>query len=101
MFFFVFFCKQKTAYDVRISDWSSDVCSSDLIVDLAHPHPGALLDTLDRRLGGQAAIDRLVDPARPSLVISEHLVGLDDLFMLAADAEVGRTRHAEIGRAHV
>src|SRR3546814_8990553 len=27
---FVFFCKQKTAYDMRISDWSSDVCSSDL-----------------------------------------------------------------------
>src|SRR3546814_16455953 len=29
MFFFVFF-KQKTAYEMRISDWSSDVCSSDL-----------------------------------------------------------------------
>src|SRR3546814_8963781 len=29
-FFFVF--KQKTAYEMRISDWSSDVCSSDLIV---------------------------------------------------------------------
>src|SRR3546814_948421 len=28
-FFFCFF-KQKTAYDMRISDWSSDVCSSDL-----------------------------------------------------------------------
>src|SRR3546814_2900242 len=28
---FVFFCfKQKTAYELRISDWSSDVCSSDL-----------------------------------------------------------------------
>src|SRR3546814_9123708 len=26
----VVFCKQKTAYDMRISDWSSDVCSSDL-----------------------------------------------------------------------
>src|SRR3546814_6016978 len=26
----IFFFKQKTAYDVRISDWSSDVCSSDL-----------------------------------------------------------------------
>src|SRR3546814_16149128 len=25
-----FFCKQKPAYEVRISDWSSDVCSSDL-----------------------------------------------------------------------
>src|SRR3546814_8311318 len=29
MFCFVFF-KQKTAYEMRISDWSSDVCSSDL-----------------------------------------------------------------------
>src|SRR3546814_7510589 len=26
----VFFFKQKTAYEMRISDWSSDVCSSDL-----------------------------------------------------------------------
>src|SRR3546814_1730342 len=28
----VFCCKQKTAYDMRISDWSSDVCSSDLLL---------------------------------------------------------------------
>src|SRR3546814_16503627 len=27
----VLFCKQKTAYELLISDWSSDVCSSDLI----------------------------------------------------------------------
>src|SRR3546814_4056373 len=27
----VFFFKQKTAYEMRISDWSSDVCSSDLV----------------------------------------------------------------------
>src|SRR3546814_3764206 len=27
---FLFFYKQKTAYEMRISDWSSDVCSSDL-----------------------------------------------------------------------
>src|SRR3546814_1348686 len=27
---YVFFFKQKTAYEMRISDWSSDVCSSDL-----------------------------------------------------------------------
>src|SRR3546814_4683819 len=31
--FFFFFFKQKTAYEVRISDWSSDVCSSDLLVE--------------------------------------------------------------------
>src|SRR3546814_13553642 len=29
--FVVFFFKQKTAYEMRISDWSSDVCSSDLL----------------------------------------------------------------------
>src|SRR3546814_1727796 len=30
VFVIVFFFKQKTAYEMRISDWSSDVCSSDL-----------------------------------------------------------------------
>src|SRR3546814_956899 len=33
LFVFFFFFKQKTAYELRISDWSSDVCSS----DLGHP----------------------------------------------------------------
>src|SRR3546814_16509135 len=28
----MFVCKQKTAYEMRISDWSSDVCSSDLVI---------------------------------------------------------------------
>src|SRR3546814_3950362 len=32
---FFFFFKQKTAYEMRISDWSSDVCSSDLLMLLA------------------------------------------------------------------
>src|SRR3546814_6585802 len=31
MVFLFFFFKQKTAYEMRISDWSSDVCSSDLL----------------------------------------------------------------------
>src|SRR3546814_3336801 len=33
--YFFFFFKQKTAYEMRISDWSSDVCSSDLTDGLA------------------------------------------------------------------
>src|SRR3546814_3142769 len=37
--FCFFFCKQKTASEMRISDWSSDVCSSDLLV---HPLYGEL-----------------------------------------------------------
>src|SRR3546814_10496926 len=32
-----FFFKQKTAYEMRISDWSSDVCSSDLTLIGAYP----------------------------------------------------------------
>src|SRR3546814_2283474 len=33
-----FFFKQKTAYEMRISDWSSDVCSSDLLLGLGEEH---------------------------------------------------------------
>src|SRR3546814_11119637 len=36
MFVIFFFFKQKTAYEMRISDWSSDVCSSDLAIPLDH-----------------------------------------------------------------
>src|SRR3546814_20966713 len=41
---FFFFFKQKTAYEMRISDWSSDVCSSDL-PEFEAPH-GPLVPTL-------------------------------------------------------
>src|SRR3546814_4637594 len=46
-----FFFKQKTAYEMRISDWSSDVCSSDLLallVALGGALYGALLWLLER-----------------------------------------------------
>src|SRR3546814_3928674 len=39
--FFFFFFKQKTAYEMRISDWSSDVCSSDLQEAVERPGDGA------------------------------------------------------------
>src|SRR3546814_16801759 len=44
LYFMFFFFKQKTAYEMRISDWSSDVCSSDLAGQhLAEAdHPGAV-----------------------------------------------------------
>src|SRR3546814_19355434 len=44
---YIFFFKQKTAYEMRISDWSSDVCSSDLYNCLAHD---------DRLAGGRALL---------------------------------------------
>src|SRR3546814_3154873 len=39
LWFFIFFFKQKTAYEMRISDWSSDVCSSDLPGFIFNPAP--------------------------------------------------------------
>src|SRR3546814_3936066 len=43
---FVFFIKQKTAYEMRISDWSSDVCSSDLSMPIEIKMP-ALSPTME------------------------------------------------------
>src|SRR3546814_9142658 len=61
---FFFFFKQKTAYEMRISDWSSDVCSSDL--------PGMPLDLPqcitrgaiegERRLEQPREVERLAHP---------------------------------------
>src|SRR3546814_7553381 len=51
------FCKQKTAYEMRISDWSSDVCSSDLLIwlmfaiNLLGPKPVAKFQSLCVALG--------------------------------------------------
>src|SRR3546814_5300369 len=60
-----FFCKQKTAYEVRISDWSSDVCSSDLFKDRMG-YPAKLYDDLrlpDRKPLSRPQIERDVLPA--------------------------------------
>src|SRR3546814_8847383 len=48
---FFFFFKQKTAYEMRISDWSSDVCSSDLTMRLARLGEGRV----DRSVVGDVA----------------------------------------------
>src|SRR3546814_16329993 len=48
---YVFFFKQKTAYEMRISDWSSDVCSS----DLSQPRRALPLVRLDARRPARSA----------------------------------------------
>src|SRR3546814_5545285 len=55
---FFFFFKQKTAYEMRISDWSSDVCSSDLHLGRGPCRHGQA----DRRRG--AGADRGTDALR-------------------------------------
>src|SRR3546814_15605059 len=88
----IFFFKQKTAYEMRISDWSSDVCSSDLC-----PHRGAT----GFAVGGGAGIDPCVCPRtlRPVAAREHELVdaGSDRLVAGASAARI--TRHCP--RHHV
>src|SRR3546814_5806979 len=60
-----FFFKQKTAYEMRISDWSSDVCSSDLIGDQGFDMmlSGRVARTLARNL--QSNSDSILSGHRP------------------------------------
>src|SRR3546814_11472334 len=67
LFLFVFF-KQKTAYEMRISDWSSDVCSSDLArVLIVDPATGAIREAEPK---GEAA-RAMRDAKRPGKVYSK------------------------------
>src|SRR3546814_6499922 len=77
----VCFFKQKTAYDMRISDWSSDVCSSDLRADEEEdqddgdrcqngPVEGAA--ALFRRIAGEQALRRILVETRIRRVDQDH-----------------------------
>src|SRR3546814_7775298 len=48
---YFFFFKQKTAYEMRISDWSSDVCSSDLDAIMAALRSGKILAPIEHDPG--------------------------------------------------
>src|SRR3546814_6182836 len=68
-----FFFKQKTAYEMRISDWSSDVCSSDL--DFAR---------LGDRPDEPAPVHALREQAQALAIVPEQL---DQIAALAAERE--------------
>src|SRR3546814_2883450 len=87
--FFVFFFKQKTAYEMRISDWSSDVCSSDLV--------GAPLDDADEELVAFLAEQPLV--AGPAELSAEHPVLRQRRGVAHDQPRAGARLLGEIGRA--
>src|SRR3546814_2839854 len=72
LYVFFFFFKQKTAYEMRISDWSSDVCSSDLKRKERKPHEEpcnrAVLAVSHRSREAEAARHRL-GPGRAVVVV--------------------------------
>src|SRR3546814_9415959 len=89
-FCFLFFFKQKTAYEMRISDWSSDVCSSDLDTllleadaDFASRHAATSDFLVVNELDGAPHVDRM--RARTTLgiialmVLANTVLGVDIL----------------------
>src|SRR3546814_5633439 len=71
LFICVFF-KQKTSYEMRISDWSSDVCSSDLWVGEG---PVQAVDRPRRHAGGVERLHPFGTAARPRHRSEERRVG--------------------------
>src|SRR3546814_1338988 len=109
---FFLFLKQKTAYEMRISDWSSDVCSSDLIARLQHRGVGIERRFAQQRreLGGARAGVADDDPRWMEIVVerlalAQELGRKDDRIAAGLGAhplgEADRHRRLEIGRAHV
>src|SRR3546814_4249913 len=87
--FCVFFFKQKTAYEMRISDWSSDVCSSDLNAetgDCGQPATGLALGVQAMNCRSSTAISLLI------AMICPHR-----LWRATAHRLLGRAIHAQLG----
>src|SRR3546814_3629421 len=79
-----FFFKQKTAYEMRISDWSSDVCSSDLMRRwvVAHDLPiNEAVGMRDDRIAGLVALP----------LLHPHVLGPLE--------QVGQVEAGQLGRA--
>src|SRR3546814_6041946 len=84
-FIVFFFFKQKTAYEMRISDWSSDVCSSDLALRLI----GIASDEKKRTAGGVHLLRGEHPPDGVGVTI-RRLADLDLLVVILGEGERAR-----------
>src|SRR3546814_2888322 len=119
---FFFFFKQKTAYDMRISDWSSDVCSSDLHNQRAifgfggqshfqakrtHLLVQRRIEVTNTRTMRLAATDEdgsatvAVTSGATTLLSTELLAGARHIRALPRRASRSTALFKQIGRAHV
>src|SRR3546814_7718099 len=91
----LFFSTQKTAYDMRISDWSSDVCSSDLRQQSQHLRCLGT-DVLGPRMAGHVEGDA---PLQAAEAVGEALLlGDVDHVFGAVVGVLGQLLHGLVGR---
>src|SRR3546814_16466446 len=98
MWLVFFFFKQKTAYEMRISDWSSDVCSSDLFHG---GDQGQYLALFESRRGQQIGQLRAALGQGAGLVERHHLGGaqlLQGVALAEQDTDLGAAAGAGHGR---
>src|SRR3546814_5050618 len=93
----IFVFKQKTAYDMRISDWSSDVCSSDLRP--VTPRPRAIVRQSAIAWHFLPVMRGAHRPARDSCRLLREPAAIS--WYRCALAAAARNQPEEIGRAHV
>src|SRR3546814_8452557 len=108
-----FFIKQKTAYEMRISDWSSDVCSSDLRITLGVYEMGSTMKTLNTAMAldyGVAKMSSSYDARFPIhigrfTIHDDHpkarWLSVPEIYMYSSNIGSAKMAVDEIGRAHV
>src|SRR3546814_1330231 len=98
-----FFFKQKTAYEMRISDWSSDVCSSDLAPRILHqgPNRGSMrrqrVETSHQKIEEPVAAplrSEFIAFARQNRRVDARAEGRHDRALVGKDRVEGRQRHS-------
>src|SRR3546814_5015064 len=99
----VFFGKQETAYEMRISDWSSDVCSSDLAIGRTREDREAVVEavregTQESDLSRHMIRDQEIQLADERRFDRREIGDVENKVAKACDRGVARR---EIGRAHV
>src|SRR3546814_1313501 len=71
-----FFCRHKSAYDVRISDWSSDVCASDLTVAMSSRPRDQVIKAISE--GGAAVNKSALMPTWSGVLTHEQIEDMAD-----------------------
>src|SRR3546814_2058370 len=106
--FLFFFIKQKTAYEMRISDWSSDVCSSDLTVSSTGNPFSIIMQSKRQFLPSEnrtTIVQTIAGRCRANVDVKETDRLKDErtgyIYMIESIVEPQDPIGSEIGRAHV